>query len=101
LWGFENNNAFDYMRSDFIKRGLDQGIALPLRGVTATVGQDERIGALEPFVTNTPAQIAFHTKCRLVMDELENWPDKQTHHHFDLSCALSILWMVASTGAGG
>ncbi|SFC04618.1 hypothetical protein [Pseudoalteromonas denitrificans] len=101
LWGFENNTAFEYMRSDFIKRGLEQHIALPLRGVTATISQEERIGALEPFVTNTPAQIAFHTKCRLVMDELENWPDKQTHHHYDLSSALTILWMVASTGAGG
>lgn len=101
VWGFENNNAFDYMRQDFIKRGLDQGIALPLRGVTATVGQDERIGALEPFITNQPAQILFHSKCRLLMDELETWPDKQSSHHYDLSCALSILWMIASTGAGG
>ena len=101
LWGFENNNAFDYMRHDFIKRGLEQGVALPLRGVTATISQDERIGTLEPFITNQPAQIHFHTRCRLLLDELETWPDKQTGHHFDLSCALSILWMIASTGAGG
>ncbi|MEC8325872.1 MAG: hypothetical protein VX100_07230 [Pseudomonadota bacterium] len=101
VWGFENNNAFDYMRSDFIKRALEQGVQLPLRGVTATVSQDERIGALEPYVTNTPAQIALHTNCRLLMDELENWPDKQTHHHYDLSCALTILWMISSSGAGG
>lgn len=101
LWGFENNNAFEYMRQDFIKRGLEQGIALPLRGVTATISQDERIGALEPFITNQPAQILFHSKCRMILDELEAWPDKQTSHHFDLSCALTILWMIASTGAGG
>ena len=101
VWGFENNNAFDYMRADFIKRGLDQGVPLPLRGVTAVTNQEERIGALEPFVTNTPAQIAFHARCRLIMDELENWPDKQSNHHYDLSSALTILWMIASTGAGG
>ncbi|MBS3796705.1 hypothetical protein [Pseudoalteromonas sp. BDTF-M6] len=101
VWGFENNNAFDFMRSEFIKRGLEQGIALPLRGVTASLSQEERIGALEPYVTNQPAQIAFHSNCRLVLDELENWPDKQTGHHYDLSCTLAILWMLASTGAGG
>lgn len=101
VWGFENNTAFEYMRQDYIKRGLEQNVALPLRGVTATVAQEERIEALEPFVTNIPAQIALHTKCRLLQDELENWPDKQSMHHYDLSCALSILWMISSTGAGG
>lgn len=101
VWGFENNNAFDYMRSDYIRRGLEQGVALPLRGITATISQEERIGALEPFITNQPAQIALHSSCRLLTDELENWPDKQTGHHYDLSCALALLWMVASTGAGG
>ena len=101
VWGFENNNAFDFMRSQFITTGLEQGIALPLRGVTAVISAEERIGSLETYVTNTPAQIAFHSHCRLLLDELENWPEKQTAHHYDLSCALAILWMVASTGAGG
>ncbi|MEC4091925.1 hypothetical protein, partial [Pseudoalteromonas rubra] len=101
VWGFENNTAFEYMRHDYIKRGLEQQIALPLRGVTATVSQEERIEALEPYVTNEPAQIAFHSKCVLLLDELENWPEKQSTHHYDLSSALAILWMVASTGAGG
>mgnify|MGYP001159486895 FL=1 len=101
VWGFENNNAFDFMRSQFITTGLEQGIALPLRGVTATISAEERIGSLETYVTNTPAQIAFHSRCRLLLDELENWPEKQTTHHYDLSCALAILWMIASTGAGG
>lgn len=100
-WGFENNNAFDYMRQDFIKRGLEQGVPLPLRGITATVSQEERIETLEPFVTNQPAQIAFHSKCRLLIDEMETWPEKQSHHHYDALCGLTLLWMVASTGAGG
>jgi len=99
--GLRNNNAFDYMRHDFIKRGLDQGIALPLRGVTAITSAEERIGALEPFVTNSPAQILFHSRCRMMMDELETWPDKQTGHHYELSCCLAILWMISSTGQGG
>ena len=100
-WGFENNNAFDYMRQDFIKRGLEQGVPLPLRGITATVSQEERIETLEPFVTNQPAQIAFHSKCRLLIDEMETWPERQSHHHYDALCGLTLLWMVASTGAGG
>jgi hypothetical protein len=101
VWGFENNTAFEYMRQDYIKRGLERGVALPLRGITATVSQEERIGALEPFVTNSPAQIAFNNRCTLLVDELESWPEKQSTHHYDLSCALAILWMVSHTGAGG
>jgi hypothetical protein len=101
VWGFENNNAFDYMRSDFKKRGLDESVALPLRGVTSIISQEERIAALEPFVTDSPAQIAIHEKCTLLKGELEDWPQKQPGHHFDLLCAASILWMIASTGMGG
>ncbi|MBQ4814238.1 hypothetical protein J8M20_22920 [Pseudoalteromonas luteoviolacea] len=102
VWGFENNNAFDFMRQTYIKDALDQGVALPLRGITATVPQEERIEGLEPFVINEPAQILFHPRrSRLLMDELENWPEKQSNHHYDLSCALTLLWMIASTGAGG
>jgi hypothetical protein len=101
VWGFENNNAFDYMRSDFKSRALDESVALPLRGVTSLISQEERIAALEPFVTDMPAQIAFHEKCTLLKGELEDWPQKQPGHHFDLLCAASILWMIASTGMGG
>ncbi|AOT08225.1 hypothetical protein [Pseudoalteromonas luteoviolacea] len=102
VWGFENNNAFDFMRQTYMKDALDEGVALPLRGVTATVPQEERIEGLEPFVINEPSQILFHTRrSRLLIDELENWPEKQSLHHYDLSCALTILWMIASTGAGG
>lgn len=64
VWGFENNNAFEYMRQDYIKRGLDEGIALPLRGVTATVSQEERIEGLEPFVTNVPAKLRLIQNAR-------------------------------------
>jgi hypothetical protein len=89
------------MRHDFIKRGLDQGVALPLRGVTAINRAEDRIGTLEPFVTNTSAQILFHTRCRMMLDKLETWPDKQTGHHYELSCCLAILWMISSTGQEG
>ncbi|ALU41909.1 hypothetical protein [Pseudoalteromonas rubra] len=101
VWGFENNNAFEYMRQDYVKRGIEEGVPLPLRGITATVSQEERIEGLEPYVTNQPAQILFHSKTPLLIDELENWPEKQSNHHYDLSCCLTILWMIASTGAGG
>lgn len=89
------------MRSDFKTRSLDQGIALPLRGVTSIVSQEERIAALEPFITDEPAQIAIHEKCTLLKGELDEWPEKQPNHHYDLLCALSILWMISSTGMGG
>ena len=100
--GFENNTAFEYMRTDFRRRALaDHGIALPLVGVTATVDMFVRIDSLEPYINDIDPQILFHTKQTQLLDQLDEWPEKQTNHHFDALVALHILWMISSTRAGG
>lgn len=100
--GFENNNAYEYMRTEFRTQALSEhGIALPLVGVTASVDMGVRIESLEPFINDASPQIVLHSSLTQLLDQLDEWPEKQTHHHFDALVALHILWMVASTRASG
>lgn len=100
--GFENNNAFEYMRTSFRTRALaDHSIALPLVGVTAIVDPVIRIDSLEPHINDIHAQILFHSSLIHLLDELDTWPEPQDGHHYDGLVALHILWMIASTRAGG
>ena len=39
----------------------------------------------------------FNPALTLLLAELDSWPEKQGHHHYDGLCALHILWMIAST----
>lgn len=96
--GFENNNAYEHSRQTFIKAGIAAGVPLPLVGVTATVPPEVRIDSLEPFITDRLApSILIHAEQRQILDELDTWPEKQSHHHYDGLTALQILWMIAST----
>jgi len=102
IWGFENNNSYEYMRISFIKDSLLEGVTLPMRGVTATISQLERIESLEPLITGLEPRILFSSQASSqITDELETFPEKQQHHHYDGLCAVHVLWMIASTGAGG
>lgn len=96
--GFENNNAYEWARQSLIKAGLQQGVPLPLVGVTATVAPEVRIDSLEPFVTDIAApQIIFNKAQTTLLAELDTWPEKQSGHHYDGLTALHILWMIAQT----
>lgn len=99
--GFENNNAYEHMRQSFINQALDEGIILPLVGMTATVSPDVRIESLEPFINGIDPKIKFSQECRALLEQLEDWPEKQPHHHYDLLIALHLLWQVAVARAAG
>ena len=100
--GFENNNAYEHSRQTFIQAGMLAGVPLPLVGVTASVPADVRIDGMEPFITDRLApSILFHSALRGLLDELDTWPEKQAHHHYDGLTALQILWMIASTRGRG
>lgn len=99
--GFENNNAYEHMREDFINAALGKGVALPLVGITATVPPEVRIDSLEPFVCDIDPRILFHARLTLLLAELGDWPDPQPGHHYDGLTALHILWMIAVSRAGG
>lgn len=100
-WGFENNNAYEHMRTSFIDAAIDEGVSLPLVGVTASVDQAVRIDSLEPFITDLEPRILFHARLTRLLEELESWPDPQPHHHYDGLVALHILWMIAVSRGGG
>ncbi len=99
--GFENNNAYEHSRTTFIKQGADERVSLPLVGVTATVDQTVRIDSLEPMINGSDPRILFHAALRTLLSEMDDWPEKQSHHHYDGLTALHILWMMAVTRAGG
>ena len=99
--GFENNGAFEIQRQNIAKAALMQRVALPLIGVTSMADQSVRIDAMEPFINDAFApRILFSPGLVALLDELDSWPEPQTGHHYDGLCALSILWMIASTRAG-
>ncbi|ALG67883.1 hypothetical protein [Beggiatoa leptomitoformis] len=100
-WAFENNNAYEYMRLSFIQNAVQQGVPLPLIGVTATIPAETRIASLEEFITGIEPRILFHATHVQLLDELDTFPDPQNHHHYDGLTALHLLWMIAvSRGSG-
>jgi len=100
-WGFENNNAYEFMRTKFMDEALSQQVTLPLSAFTAVLSQFEYIESLEPFVTDVDPKLLFHSKARHVIEELETFPDKENHHHYDGLVSTHLAWVAASTGAGG
>lgn len=100
--GFENNNAYEHSRQTFITAGLAKGVALPLIAVTATVDMEVRIDSLEPYITDAfEPRILFSPAVTLLLAEMDSWPEKQSHHHYDGLSALHILWMIAITRGCG
>lgn len=98
VWGFENNNAYEYMRQGFRKDARALGVNLPLIGIPATVDRVVRIDALEPEINDAlDPSILFDAGCKSLLAELDTWPEKQTTHDYDGLCALDILWQLAST----
>ncbi|HNM43892.1 hypothetical protein [Plasticicumulans sp.] len=99
--GFENNNAYEHMRTTLMQAGITAGVPLPLIGITAVVGPEVRIDSLEPYVIGLSPRILFHAALTALLGELDDWPEPQTHHHYDGLTALHLLWHVASTRARG
>lgn len=96
LWGFENNNAYEAMRISIVNSAMDKGIALPMRGITAKIAQDIRIDSLEPFINGADAKIFFNANLTSLLAELDEWPQKQQHHHYDGLTALEILFQICA-----
>jgi phage terminase large subunit-like protein len=99
--GFENNNAYEFMRTELLAQALQENVYLPLVGVTASVPLEIRIESLEPVITGYSAKILLHSSQTQLLDELDTFPEKQTHHHYDGLSTLHILWGVAVSRSGG
>lgn len=102
LIGFENNGAFESVRSQLIELTAQQGVPLPLRGITSSIDQEVRIDGLEPYITDAfEPRILFSPSNIALTDQLDTWPEKQPGHHYDLLCALELGWQMANTCAIG
>jgi hypothetical protein len=102
--GFENNNAYEALRLSIVKGGLHATppVAIPLVGITASLPAEVLIDSMEPFVCDElEPRILFCAGLSQLEDELDTWPEKQSHHHYDGLIALYILWAVASTRGAG
>ncbi|MDD5176769.1 MAG: hypothetical protein PHQ05_10145 [Sterolibacterium sp.] len=100
--GFENNNAYEHSRQTFRMAGIAKGVPLPLVGLTETVDQEVRIDSLEPYITDAlDPRILFSPALTLLLAEMDSWPEKQGHHHYDGLCGLYILWKIANMRGGG
>lgn len=100
--GFENNNAYEFMRQAFITAGAKAKVSLPLIPITATIAPEVRVDSLEPFICDAfNPTILLHPSLIQLLDELDTWPAKQSHHHYDGLTALHILYMVAVSRSGG
>jgi len=101
VWGFENNNAYEHMRQDFIRTALAMKVLLPLIGITTTADRFVRIDAMEPFVNDAfEPRILFHATLKSLLDELDTWPEPQPRHDYDGLSALEILWTLAVSRYG-
>lgn len=100
--GFENNNAYEHMRQTFRMAGIAKGVPLPLVGLTETVDPEVRIDGLEPYITDAlDPRILLSPALTQLLAELDSWPEKQGHHHYDGLCALYILWKICNMRGGG
>jgi hypothetical protein len=93
-WAFENNNAYDAMRVAIIDSAMRKGVAMPMIGITNTIGQDLLIDSIEPFVNDIEAKILLHSKLVGLLDELDTYPEKQQNHHYDGLTGLGLLWQI-------
>lgn len=100
-WAFENNNAYEHMRTTFMDDAVRERVVLSLIGITATVPPEVRIDSLEPFICDIDAKILFHASQLRLLEELDDWPEKQSHHHYDGLVALHLLNYIAITRGGG
>lgn len=95
---FENNNAYEHSRQTFVKAGIQAGVPLPLVGITESVDPEVRIDSLEPYITDAfDPSILFSPALAQLLAELDSWPEKQSHHHYDGLSGLYLLWKIAST----
>lgn len=98
---FEDNNAYAYMRTSFVKEAAGQRMVLPLIGITATVEMEVRIDSLEPQINGVDPMILFHAQLYALLDQLNTWPEPPDGHHYDLLSALHLLHHIAVTRGGG
>jgi len=63
--------------------------------VPVNIPKETRIESLEPYICGLDPQILFHSSQSQLLDELNDWPEKQPHHDYDGLDALYLLFTIA------
>jgi len=95
LWGWENNNAWEWARDNVITEAGMEGLVMPAVGITTTESMMFQIESLEPFITGVDPRILFHARHKQLLAQLDTFPEPQSDHHYDLLAALYLCYAVA------
>ncbi|HNM44778.1 phage terminase large subunit, partial [Plasticicumulans sp.] len=96
VWGIEAVQFQEFLRTELIKRSAQRGRPVPARAITPHADKALRIESLQPHVAN--GLIRLHPSQSTLLEQLRHFPSAD---HDDGPDALHMLWMLATSGAGG
>ncbi|MEN5083690.1 phage terminase large subunit [Bosea sp. TWI1241] len=97
LWGVENIQFQEFLRTEIMTRAVKQGVALPATPITPIADKALRIERLQPPIA--AGLIRLHASQKTLREQLQQWPHAA---HDDGPDALEMLWSLAvRQGTGG
>lgn len=95
LWVVETIQFQEFLRTELIRRGQEDGVPIPARAVQPSTDKLLRIETLQPHMLN--GQIRLHASQVTLIEQLRHFPKAD---HDDGPDALHMLWMAAQSGFG-
>ena len=95
LWVVETVQFQEFLRTELIKRGQEQGVPIPARAIQPSTDKLLRIETLQPHMKN--GLIRLDPGQTTLIDQLRHFPKAD---HDDGPDALHMLWMAAQSGFG-
>lgn len=95
LWVVEAVQFQEFLRTELIKRGAEQGVPIPARATQPSTDKLLRIETLQPYMLS--GQIRLHASQVTLIEQLRHFPKAD---HDDGPDALEMLWKAAQSGWG-
>ena len=95
LWVVETVQFQEFLRTELIKRGGEQGVPIPARAIQPSTDKLLRIETLQPHMLN--GSIRLHASQVTLIEQLRHFPKAD---HDDGPDALQMLWMATQSGFG-
>lgn len=95
LWVVEAVQFQEFLRTELVRRGAEQGVPIPARAVQPSTDKLLRIETLQPHMLN--GQIRLHASQVTLIEQLRHFPKAD---HDDGPDALHMLWTAAQSGFG-
>ena len=96
VWGIESVQFQEFFRTELVKQSARAGVPVPAVALTPHADKALRIESLSPHVNN--GLILFSQAHTVLNEQLRHWPEAD---HDDGPDALHMLWMLATSRAGG